>query len=522
MTPRRTIHGLLLLVVLACVGFLLVYIPPQIIDHYRSALELGQTWAYVYLAAVGTGALLLVTCSVWTIWQLYSHTRRKREKREQQSKSPSQLSHEQQQQEIGENLAAIADLQADGSVADEVRGELAPLVDRLEDKRETQKLEIVAFGTISSGKSSLLNALAGRDVFATDPKGGTTVRRTETPWPGLENVTLVDTPGLGEVDGEQRAAISTDAAKDAEVVLVAVDGPLREAEHDLLARLGQMEKRIIVCLNKQDWYPDDDRRRLLDQLCEQVAPVATAQDVVAVRARPATRTRIRVLPDGSTTEEQVELAPDISPLADRLLQVVRGEGESLLLANLLLQSRGLVEEARRRVREALDRHAWQIVDRYTWGAAGAAALSPFPLVDLAAGCAISSKMVVDLAHVYRQDIDIDAAVKLLGELGKNLLAILGVSVATPAVVSVVASLLKSVPGAGTIAGGLLQGIVQALITRWIGAVFLAYFRAEMQTPQGGLTGLARREWDRVTSVAELRKLVKTARQLFRNKTDGNL
>ena len=80
-------------------------------------------------------------------------------------------------------------------------------------------------------------------------------------------------------------------------------------------------------------------------------------------------------------------------------------------------------------------------------------------------------MVVDLAHVYRQDIDIDAAVKLLGELGKNLLAILGVSAATPAVASVVASLLKSVPGAGTIAGGLLQGIVQALITRWIGAVF---------------------------------------------------
>jgi len=64
--------------------------------------------------------------------------------------------------------------------------------------------------------------------------------------------------------------------------------------------------------------------------------------------------------------------------------------------------------------------------------------------------------------------------------------------------------------------------VQALITRWIGAVFLAYFRAEMQTPPGGLTGLARREWDRVTSVDELRKLVKTARQLFRNRTDCNL
>ena len=519
MTPRRAFRGLLLLAVLAAVGLLLVYVPPQIIGHYRSARELGQTWAYVYLAAVGTGALLLLACSAWIVWQVWSHTRRKREQRARQSKSPSQLSRDQQQQEISDNLAAIADLQADADVDEYVRQELAPLLARFEEKRETQKLEIVAFGTISSGKSSLLNALAGRDVFATDAKGGTTVQRSETPWPGLQNVTLVDTPGLGEVDGEQHAAISTEAAKDADVILLAVDGPLREAEHQLLARLGQMEKRLIVCLNKQDWYADEDRRRLLGQLCEQVAPVAAARDVVAVRARPTNRTRHRVLPDGSTLEEQVEVPPDISPLADRLLELVRGEGECLLVANLLLQSRGLVEEARRRVREALDRQAWRIVERYTWGAAGAAALSPFPLVDLAVGCAISSKMVVDLAHVYRQNIDVDAAVKLLGELGKNLLAILGVSAATPAVVSLVASLLKSVPGAGTLAGGLLQGIVQALITRWIGAVFLAYFRAEMQTPPGGLTGLARREWDRLTSASELRRLVKTARCLFRDRTN---
>ena len=516
MTPRRTTGGFLLLVVLAFVGLLLVVIPPQIIAHYRAALELGKTWAYVYLGAVAAGALLLATCSVWTLWRLWSHSRQKREKRQQQGKSPSQLSSEQQQQEIADNLAAIADLQADDNVSDDLRGQLQPLVKRFEEKHETHKLEIVAFGTISSGKSSLLNALAGREIFVTDAKGGTTVRRSETPWPGLENVTLVDTPGLAEVDGRTHAAVSTEAAKDADIVLVTVDGPLRAAEHDLLVRLARMEKRILVCLNKQDWYPDEDRQRLLAQLAEQAAPAVGVRDVIAVRARPSTRVRVRVLPDGSQVEEQVELEPDISLLAERLLQIVRGEGERLLLANLLLQSRGLVDQARGRVREALDRQAWQVVERYTWGAAGAAALSPFPLVDLAAGCAISSKMVVDLARVYRQDIGIEAAVKLLGQLGKNLIGILGVSAATPAVVAGVASLLKAVPGAGTMAGGLLQGIVQALITRWIGGVFVAYFRAEMQTPPGGLTGLARREWDRVTSVDELRRLVTTARQYLRD------
>lgn len=519
MSPKRTINRLLLLVVLAFAGFLLVSIPPLIIALYRALPELSPVLSYLYFGAVGLGGLILLSCTIWTLWQLWSRTRRKKERRDRHSKSPSQLTHQQRQQEIDENLAAVKDLKAEETAGAELRGQLDPLVEKFDEKRQTQTLEIVAFGTISSGKSSLLNALAGREVFQTDAKGGTTIRRSETPWPGIDKVALVDTPGLGEVDGVHHTVVSAEAAKDADLVLLAVDGPVRDSEFSLLEQLGQMEKRVIVCLNKEDWYDDQDRERLLDQIREQVKATIAAKDVVAVRAQPAMRTRMRVASDGTECEEQVQVAPDIGPLAKRMMQVVRGEGESLLLANLLLQSRGLVEEARRRVKESLDKRAWEVVDRHMWGAGGAAALSPFPLVDLAAGCAISTKMVVDLAHVYRQDIDLDAAKTLLGELGKNLIAILGISAATPAIASCVASLLKTVPGAGTIAGGLLQGIVQAIVTRWIGAVFIAYFREEMQQPEGGLTGLARREWERITSVNELRKLVEMARKHMSEETE---
>ena len=116
-----------------------------------------------------------------------------------------------------------------------------------------------------------------------------------------------------------------------------------------------MEKRVIVCLNKEDWYDEQDRDRLLTQIREQVKGIVGATDVVAVRAKPAMRSRVRMRADGSECQEQVEVASDIAPLAERMMQVVRGEGPSLLLANLLLQSRGLVEDARGRVKETLDR-----------------------------------------------------------------------------------------------------------------------------------------------------------------------
>ncbi len=235
-----------------------------------------------------------------------------------------------------------------------------------------------------------------------------------------------------------------------------------------------------------------------------------ADDVIAIRSRPTLRTRMRVTASGEEITETAEVQPDIEPLARRMLHIVRRDGRDLLLANLLLQSRGLVEEAKQRVQASLDRRAWQIVDKYTWASGGAAAVSPFPLVDLAAGCVISSKMVVDLAVVYRQKVDADMAVRLLGQMGKQLIGVLGVSVATPAVTAAIASLLKTVPGAGTIVGGAMQGVVVALITRWIGAVFIEYFKHEMQEPPGGLANLARRQWQRLTKVDELRKLIQTA------------
>ncbi len=375
----------------------------------------------------------------------------------------------------------------------------------------------MAFGTISSGKSSVLNALAGQDLFPTDIRGGTTTRRSEIPWNKLDKVILVDTPGLGEIDGAEHITVSTQAAKDADLILLVVDGPLRQSEHQLLEQLGKMEKRIIICLNKSDWYTQADRDKLLGQIERQAQGLVEHDDVISIQANRTRRKRKRVLSDGSAIDEFVDVPLDIEPLAERMSHTLQREGKELLSANLLLQSRGLVEKARERVRQSLDRRAWGIVDRYMWGAGGVAAVIPFPVVDLFAGMGISTKMILDLAEVYQQKVDLETARRWLGEMGKNLVGVLGINLATPAIASIVGSLIKTVPVAGTIAGGVLQGAVQALITKWIGSVFIEYFRNEMNAPEGGLAGLARRQWEHVTTLDELRRLVQTARSKLRRK-----
>ena len=506
----RTFSGLLLIFAAACIGMALIYLPNLIVSNYGIIQNLGWPWGTLYLTVVGLGLVLLVGSAGWTLWKLFGASRDKKLRRARRNLNPSELSRGQKEKEIEENLTQIASLKdSTGDAA--VDQQLAPLVREIEYKREQQSLEIVAFGTISSGKSSVLNLLSGRETFSTDVRGGTTVTRNEIPWPNDDKVTLVDTPGIGEVDGADHVSIAAESAKDADMVLVVVDGPLRESEHQLLEKLGEMEKRVLICLNKSDWYSVEDREKLTGQINRQTKDFIKKEDIVAIQAQPGQRVRRRVLADGTTQEETVVIEPDIGPLADRMMSVVRQDGKELLMANVLLQSRGLVEKARDQVQQSLDKKAWSIVDGYMWGAGGAAALSPFPVVDLIAGSAISTKMIIDLADVYQQKVDLHTASKWLGEMGKNLIGVIGVQGATVALTAVAASLVKAVPFAGQIAGGALQGAVQALITRWIGSVFIEFFKNEMRQPEGGLAGLARRHWDKVTTVDELRRLVQTAR-----------
>src|SRR5262245_18852907 len=168
--PRlRSSNGILIVVLLAALGVLLIYVPNKVIELYDRVKDLGSPYIYFYWALVGTGAAIHVLLSGAVAFELWKATRHKARRRERGNKSPSELSVSEQEREVADNLAAVQSLQDGSRVSDDLQRHLTALVARVEEKQSSQKLEIVAFGTISSGKSSLLNALAGQDAFQTDP-----------------------------------------------------------------------------------------------------------------------------------------------------------------------------------------------------------------------------------------------------------------------------------------------------------------------------------------------------------------
>ncbi|MFK7768870.1 MAG: GTPase, partial [Mariniblastus sp.] len=122
------------------------------------------------------------------------------------------------------------------------------------EKVTSGRVEIVIFGEISTGKSAMINALIGRDVAEVDVQGGWTKEVWGTAWdgaghrlPGLEKseVIIVDTPGINEVDGADRADLAEITARKADLILFVTDSDLNDTEYAALVELAAVQKPMI-------------------------------------------------------------------------------------------------------------------------------------------------------------------------------------------------------------------------------------------------------------------------------------
>ncbi len=355
------------------------------------------------------------------------------------------------------------------------------LADELRQLRElTQKLdettiEIAAFGMVSRGKSSVLNALVGQEVFTVGATHGTTVIRSAQRWeqstlgrPGLEGARLVvvDTPGIDEVGGEAREVLARDVARHADLILFIVSGDMQRVEIEALAQLREAQKPIILVFNQIDRYPELDRDQIYAKIKdERVRNLVRPEDVVMTAARPDPF-RVKVqLPDGTSQIQWERPAPLIEPLKVRILDVLDREGKALVALNTLLIAGDLHAEIVARKVQIRDQAANRLIWNFAMAKGAAVALNPVPVADMAGGLAVDVGMIVTLSKLYGIPLTRRTATSLVRDMMLALGAMGVVSVAG----RLLASGLKSSLAGLTVATG---GLAAPLTVLGYGAIGL--------------------------------------------------
>ncbi|HAG81482.1 MAG TPA: hypothetical protein DCL61_09985, partial [Cyanobacteria bacterium UBA12227] len=131
----------------------------------------------------------------------------------------------------------------------------------------------------------------------------------------------------------------------------------------------------------------------------------------------------------------------------------------------------LKAEAKTVLNKARSDRALPIIEQYQWIAAATAFANPVPALDLLATAAISSQLVIELGEIYQQKFSLPQAQSSAKTLGSLILKLGLVELST----QTIGSILKS--NAFTyVAGGVVQGVSAAYLTRLAGLSLIEYFQ----------------------------------------------
>ncbi len=306
---------------------------------------------------------------------------------------------------LGLARESLRELIDDSRLPDGVRESLAQdyeAVNAMLDKLEHGHLHLSALGRVSTGKSSLLNALIGTERFSVSPVHGETRRSSMQAWDEAREggVFLIDTPGLDEAGGEDRESLAREVAGRSDLVMFVLDGDVTETELAALKAVLATGRPVLVVLNKSDLYTAGELEALLQSVRAKTAGMVDPQHVIAAAAQPRPQAVYRVEADGRETPAQRPRAPDVAELRLKLWEILEAEGKTLAALNASLFAADLSDQVGRRILAARAELGERLVRTYCIGKGIAVAFNPVPVADLFAAAFIDVGMVVHLSKVY--------------------------------------------------------------------------------------------------------------------------
>ncbi|MEE8391391.1 MAG: GTP-binding protein [Anaerolineae bacterium] len=273
-------------------------------------------------------------------------------------------------------------------------------------------------GPVNSGKSTLFNLIKGRKVSAVKAVPGTTKGLvTEEVGPFV----LVDTPGFGEVGGVDRAALARSAAEEADLAVLVLDGAagLHQSDYDLYESLRAARVPLVVALNKIDLI----KRDLSDAQEDIERKLGTR--VIPISAKTGAGVAEQLLP------AIVEAHPWMAVALGRALPLYRRK-----FCRQLIRSAAVLN--------------------------GLIAVEPIPGIDVPLLLASQVRMVLRIAAIYGESLNVRHARELLTTIAGGV-----------ALRYLAAELGKLVPGPGWLIGAAVTGAG----TLAIGRVAVAYFES---------------------------------------------
>ncbi|MEM7552652.1 MAG: DUF697 domain-containing protein [Cyanobacteria bacterium P01_A01_bin.84] len=326
------------------------------------------------------------------------------------------------------------------------------------------------------GMIPLLQAELDRKCFSIAVTGGKSVGKTklievleeQQQQKQFKNISYQETAALFTEAGKESDNESFNQVNKSDFVLFLTNGDLTESEFQALQQIKAATYRTLVVLNKQDQYLADERASIINAIEQR-----TGLQVLAAAASPAPIKVRKYQEDGTIKEWMEQPAAELSQLQKQLNNTLSSQSQQLIWATTMRKALTLTAEAKHYLNEIRRDRAVLVIEKYQWIAAAAAFANPVPALDILATAAVNTQMVVDLGNIYQQKFSLEQAQTAASTMGGLMLKLGLVELSTKAIGTV----LKS-NAVTFVAGGAVQGVSAAYLTRIAGLTLVEYFQQQ--------------------------------------------
>ncbi|MBD1875967.1 YcjF family protein [Nodosilinea sp. FACHB-131] len=384
--------------------------------------------------------------------------------------------------ELATLLALIDTLAREAESAGQVAQVSAPLTTYRQEHQalgaelDRQTLRVAIAGEPRAGKTTLLTLLTPPADAAVEKDAALS----------FEEMTLTATPDWLNYDG----------------LLLITDGDITDSALTLLRERAIAGQGAVLVFNKHDHYDAADQQTILTQLQQRVATLPATVPVVTAAAAPRPIKVRRHQADGTFTETMETPAPAIAGLQAALDRALVAERSTLVAATVLRRSQALRQQVQTDLNRLRRDRALPLIDQLQWVAGAAAFANPVPTLDLLATVAINGQLILDLGKIYGFNLTLNEAKTAAGTLASLTVKLGLVELST----QVLTAVLKS-HFATYLAGGLVQGLSAAYLTRMAGLSLVDYFE------QAALAGTPTSELSWEAIAQRLQTTVQQNRQL---------
>ncbi|MGP1383566.1 MAG: slr1306 family protein [Thainema sp.] len=332
-------------------------------------------------------------------------------------------------------------------------------LEALKESCDRTSLQITVAGNTLTGKTSLIQHCTDLVNSSDSAASGT--------WLELDSGVYTNLADLQQLATEPLVQSS-------DLMVVVVDSDLTDSDFQRIRQLLSLRHRVVLAFNKQDQYTPSDRTRVLQQIQARLQDLVAHSDIMGIAADPRPIKVKRHQEDGQIEESLEQPEPVMQSLVEQLQQIVQQDQQSLVYGTVWRQAQALQRVAQQQINALRRDRAMPILEQYQWVSAGAAFANPLPSLDLLATAAVSTQMIVEVGQIYGQRFSLAQAKAIATTLATQTVKLGLVELSTNMLMGLV---LKG-HTLTYVAGGMIQGLSAAYLTRLAGLSLIEFFEEQ--------------------------------------------